>query len=301
MTCSPITHSQDVTLVKTFHAKELIPGWQQSFQIDITDELQGHQEIHLYECNQTKLKFFTPMEVVGSGKLYAQLQQFDWYYMPDKWEHQIALSQLTKGQKILEIGTGSGHFVKRAIAAGLQAQGIDLNAVAVEAAQRQNLPVERLDLEEAVRLYANTFDAVCSFQVLEHVPNPDEFIRWSLELLKPGGMLIYCVPNSESYIKHQEMHLLNMPPHHMLWWSDAAFKSLEKVFPVQLEKVAYEPLTDYHVPHYLSIYEGLLKRHLPFSRVVMNRHTLPWCERLLNLGLRKLITGHSLYVQFRKA
>ena len=150
---SPLTENNNVTLVKTIKAEQLIQNWKDTFHIEITEEINGHQNIHLYQCHETQLKFFAPFEIVGSGKLYEQLQNFDWYYMPDKWEHQVALRNLSECQNILEIGSASGHFVKSVIDAGLNIRGIELNEAAVTTAQKKNLPVERLDLKEAAKLY----------------------------------------------------------------------------------------------------------------------------------------------------
>ena len=296
--CSPLVESKDITLLKTISAVELIHKWKQEFQIDITEELNGCHEIYLYLCNQTTLKFFLPVDITGSGKLYEQLQKIDWYYMPDKWEHQVALRDLSDCKKVLEVGCASGSFVKSGNDAGLDIRGIELNEVAVMAAQKSNLPVEHLDLKEAADLYFESLDGVCSFQVLEHIPNPKDFISWSIQMLKPGGKLIYCVPNSESFLKYQYT-LLDMPPHHMLQWSEFSFRALEKIFPIKLEKVIFEPLAHYHVSAYLAAYAKRFRATL-LGKVVFNHYTLPVYEKCLSLGFRKLLKGQSLYVQFRK-
>ena len=296
---SPLTDSQDITLLKTIPTKQLIQDWKNSLEINITEEVDEHENIYLYKCNETQLKFFTPSETVGSGKLYEQLQKFKWYYMPQKWEHKVALKDLSKCKDVLEIGSASGHFVKSAIDKGFNIKGIELNEAAVAAAQRKGLPVKRLDLEEAAKLYRESLDAVCSFQVLEHVPNPKEFIDWSIQMLKPGGKLIYCVPNSESFLKYQ-YNLLDMPPHHMLQWSKESFKALEKLFPVKLDKVVYEPLASYHVWGYINAYSNHFRSASPLGKLFFNNFTIGFYTKILSLCFRKFLSGQSLYVKFRK-
>jgi len=299
MPASPLTESENITLVSAIPSSRLIHDWKETFQIDITGELSGCEEIYLYQCNQTKLLFFEPSSVTGSGWLYKQLQKFDWFYMPDKWEHQIALQDLKGCRDVLEVGCAFGSFVEAGLTAGLNIQGIELNQAAVEAAQGKDLPVENLDLQEYADAYPNSLDALCSFQVLEHVPNPKQFLSWSLQALKVNGKLIICVPNSESFLKHQ-YNLLDMPPHHMLKWSEIAFRSLEKIFPVRLERVEREPLMSYHVSGYLNAYSNYFRSRNQLNRLLFNRHTLRFYEKVLQLGLRKYVTGQSLYVQFRK-
>jgi SAM-dependent methyltransferase len=239
-----------------------------------------------------------PFDITGSEMIYRSLQNFDWYYMPDKWEYQVALKEFSDCKDILEVGCGFGDFIKSGIEAGLNIRGIELNGAAVMAAQKSNLPVERLDLKEAANLYHESLDGVCSFQVLEHVPNPKDFIQWSIQMLKPGGKLIYCVPNSESFLKYQ-YNLLDMPPHHMLQWSEFSFRALEKIFPIKLEKLIFEPLAQYHVSAYLATYAKRFRATL-LGKLVFNHYTLPVYENCLSLGFRKLLKGQSLYVQFRK-
>ncbi|MGF1479794.1 MAG: class I SAM-dependent methyltransferase [Cyanophyceae cyanobacterium] len=296
---SIISNSSDISLLRIFQADQLIDDWQQHFRINIAQELQGHPKIYLYRCNQTQLKFFAPADIAGSGKLYEQLQKFDWYYMPHKWEHRIAQRDLKKCQKILEIGSAYGDFVKTCIEAGLDIKGIELNEAAVDVAQKRQLPVERLDLQEAAEIYHESLDGVCSFQVLEHVPNPKEFIEWSIEMLKPGGKLVYCVPNAESFLQHQ-YNLLDMPPHHMTLWTKSSFKALEKLFPIKLAKVIYEPLAAYHTAAYVNAYSDRFRSRFPGSRLIFNRLSNSIYEKCLSLGLRNFILGQSLYVQFYK-
>jgi 2-polyprenyl-3-methyl-5-hydroxy-6-metoxy-1,4-benzoquinol methylase len=299
MTTSPLTKTENVSLLKQISADQLIQDWKRDLNIDISDELNGASEISLYECNQTKLRFFTPGNTSGSGKLYEQLQKFDWFYMPHKWEHDIALQDLGDCQEVLEVGAAFGDFVEAGIKRGLNIQGIELNEAAVKTAQQRNIPVNFVDLHDFSTQYPESQDAVCSFQVLEHISDPTEFIQWSIDCLKPGGKLIFCVPNVESFLGHQ-YNILDMPPHHMLQWSESSFKALESLFSIKLERVEREPLASYHVSSYVRVYGDYFRKITPLNRLLFNRLTMKIYDRVLNLGLRKKLIGQSIYVQFRK-
>lgn len=297
---SPLTGSDDVVLLQTFSSQQLIHDWQQQLQIDITSELKGYAEIYLYQCQQTGLKFFSPLDIAGSSYLYETLQKYPWYYLPDRWEHDVALKNLSDCQRILEIGCGVGDFVKSGLEVNLDIRGIELNQAAVSAAQNQGLPVEYLDLQDAAKLYRSSLDGVCSFQVLEHVPDPRKFIGLAIEMLKPGGKLVFCVPNADSIFQYHPNLLLDQPPHHLYRWSVRSFKALEQLFPIQLETVLLEPLATYHILLYVECMTYRYSSKSWLWKLVFNRYTNSFYQAILALGLRKYLTGMSLYVQFRK-
>lgn len=294
---SPLTGSKNVTLLREISAEYLIQGWQKEFQIDITTELKEHSNIYLYQCNETQLKFFTPFDIAGSGHLYEQLQKFDWYYMIDKWEHKLALKDLSTCKKVLEIGSAFGDFVNSGIRQGLDIVGIELNKQAVARARQRNLPVKDLDLKEAAKIYQGSLDGVCSFQVLEHVANPREFIECSIQMLKPGGRLILCVPNIDGFQKYKDF-FLDMPPHHMHQWSAFTFKSLENLFPIKLKKIAKEPLAKYHTSIFIDAYSHQFS--YPIRKIFFNHYLTPLYKKILDSGLHQGITGMSLYVLYQK-
>jgi 2-polyprenyl-3-methyl-5-hydroxy-6-metoxy-1,4-benzoquinol methylase len=302
MIISPLTNSQDVSLLKEFTSDQLIFDWKSSFNIDISQELQDCETIFLYQCNKSKLRFFSPLNIAGSDKLYEQLEKFEWYYMPRKWEHDVAIKDLTKSAKILEIGCGKGAFIQRLCQEeNKEAYGIELNNSAVKFAQNADIPVSLKDVNELAEEQPNSFDAVCCFQVLEHISNLKPFLESMIQLVKPNGKIIISVPNYLSFTKHCKNNLLDQPPHHMSQWSIESFKYLTKLFPIQLENYHYEPLADYHVDWYLSIQLSRMPK-VWLMRSVIRRLTYRFAKLLLknNLFLRKLINGHTIYVCFSK-
>ncbi|MGW8247531.1 MAG: class I SAM-dependent methyltransferase [Acidiferrobacterales bacterium] len=296
---SPITGNSDVTLLETFDTKKLADAWQNQFGISISDEFNGCKELRLYRCNQTGLKFFEPKDTVGSDKLYEQLQHFDWYYLPKKWEHRLAIRHLRAGMRILEIGSGTGYFLEQARQAGLRATGIELNQHAAMTARERGLDVVCNSLSQEASRKQGTYDAVCSFQVLEHVLSPGEFIENSVNLLKPGGILIYGVPNDESFLKYQ-FNILNMPPHHMTLWSASTFRRLEQYFPISLERVINEPLAEYHIEGYVASLKSRIPARETVRNFVLNKITQMLLRGFLRAGLRQFVSGQSLYVLYRK-
>lgn len=297
---SPLDPREIVSLLETYQSEKLIADWLRGFDIDISSELRDVKVIRLYQGNSTGLQFFAPDSIAGSSLLYEQLQKFDWFYMEDKWEHREALIDLKTCENVLEIGAATGGFVGAALNAGINIRGIEINRMAVEDARRKNLPVDCLELETVVAEEKESFDGICSFQVLEHTASPADFIESALKLLKSGGILILSVPNAVSFLQYQ-YNLLDMPPHHMTRWREETFKSLEKIFPVKLEKIRFEPLASYHVSGYLNAYCNHFRNTSHPGRLLLNKTTVSFFEKLLSITpIRRLFTGQTLYASLRK-
>ena len=158
MILSPITGLDDVSLLKKINTQKLIDDWQKTFQIDITKELHGHVEIELYRCNQSGLRFFVPFDLAGSELLYRELQKFSWFYLTEKWEYEVALANLCDCRTVLEVGCGFGAFIQKGINVSLDIVGIELNALAVDTALQNNLPVVLMNLEDFGHLHAESID-----------------------------------------------------------------------------------------------------------------------------------------------
>lgn len=296
---SPLTGNANVTLLKTFSTEKIISDWQEFFQINIEAELQSYSDFYLYQCNATELRFFYPLDIFGSAHLYEALMKFEWYYMSDKWEYQVALQNLQKNGKVLEIGCGHGHFVHQANEKGVQIEGIDSNEKAVRDAQQSGLNVYQSSLQDLVAKEKYKYDSLCSFQVLEHLPNPLEFLKACTDLLKPDGLLLLSVPNLDSFLKYQ-YNLLDMPPHHMSQWSIRSFRSLESLLPLKLEGANFEPLADYHIPGYLEAKKNHFQDVLPWLPKLVTDLAINRYENFLRKGLNKYTKGQSLFVKFRK-
>ena len=104
---------------------------------------------------------------------------------------------LQPGAAILEIGCGTGdflHYSKHAF----QVSGFDLSDYAARIAREQNPDVaDRIwsgALEQQTAGAAG-FDALCCWDVLEHLWDPRAAGRQMLSFLKPGGYVFLSTPN----------------------------------------------------------------------------------------------------------
>jgi SAM-dependent methyltransferase len=298
---SPLVPGSTTLLVEVFRVGDLIARWKAAFDIDISEELAGLEEIALYRCEDSQLDFFVPASAEGSPQLYEQLGRLDWFYMPEKWEFEEGIRDLRGCDRILEVGCGPGFFLEKAEhhLTASTVKGTETNQSLVHRAVGRGLNVEQLELG-ALAARGEVFDAVCSFQVLEHAAQPRTLLSSMVSLLSSGGKLIICVPNKSSFLKHQ-CNLLDMPPHHMTRWSSYTLRYLERVFPLRLLSIRHEPLAPYHTRGYVTAYADYLCAKVPALRMVLSQPRTPTIARMLeNSRLRRRLRGQSLYAVFER-
>jgi hypothetical protein len=99
-------------------------------------------------------------------------------------------------------------------------------------------------------------------------------------------------------LKHYH-EILDLPPHHMSRWNRRAFKNLEAIFDMSLTKCVAEPLSATHVPQWIEAHKSHLQSIS--HRLGIPENTLASVtRRVLNLGVRRMLTGQSLYARFEK-
>jgi SAM-dependent methyltransferase len=204
------------------------------------------QSIELRKCEATGYRFYYPFSIFGDDLFYQELQSENESYYIRRWEHTIALTHLNENENVLEVGSGSGYFLEFLKQKKINAVGLELNQKAVKEANQKGLEIKNQLLEDFVGDKAGQFDVVCSFQVLEHITNIKSYFEHSINALKKGGKIIIGVPNNNPYIfKHDIFHTLNLPPHHAGLWDKNSFKKLEQVYPIKLNHIYFEPLSEY--------------------------------------------------------
>jgi SAM-dependent methyltransferase len=295
----PLCGSSNTEGIETIRVAPLVDKWQKSFKIDVNSEFGELQRFDLRKCADCCLRFFSPDSLAGSPSLYGQLAEFDWYYMKRKWEHDVALEDLDGCKNGIEIGCGFGDFVVRVVREmAIPFEGCEQNPTAVQVANNNGVPVHLADLEKLAGTRQSSYGAVCSFQVLEHVTRPGDFVAASCRLLRPGGKLMLGLPNAASFLRYQE-NILDMPPHHMTRWTAEVLSRVQQSFPLKLIRIAYEPLPDYHLEGFVDAYMSLLAarglRILAFPSVRSRLARL-----IRKTGLQKHLRGQSIYACYER-
>lgn len=98
---------------------------------------------------------------------------------------------------LLDVGAGTGAFLKQMHENGWQVTGIEPDAGARNVAH-QTFGLNLQPYEVLKNLPSKTFDAVTLWHVLEHVHDLHGYMDILKSLLKPGGKLFIAVPNYQS-------------------------------------------------------------------------------------------------------
>lgn len=289
-------------LIKELDPIEIADKWERLYKIDLGKKFRSIPKILYWRCNKSGYCWYEPSSAAGEGSLYSDLQRFEWYYLPEKWEFYETIRMLKSGEKVLEVGSGPGYFLQLALQKDCYPSGVELNPQAANILKKKGYTVYESSLKELGSPIPELFDVICSFQVLEHTPNPKNFIEDMLKLLRVGGRLILSVPNSAVMRKIDPFNedLLNQPPHHMGHWDEGSFRALEGIFPIKMKSIRREPLANYHV---CWVVNGYLRGLFPWmgrsiKRLLFNQYSTIPIQLILKAGLRKIVPGHTLLVEF---
>ena len=153
----------------------------------------------------------------------------------------------TKSGNVLDVGCGTGDFLKFGKSIGFDVVGVEPNANARNLAKTKSLNVvENLD-----EIPETKFDVITLWHVLEHVPDYNEYLSKLKSLLKPNGVLIIAVPNFNSFdAQHYKNYWAAWDvPRHLWHFSKTAVKKI--AYQHQLQLIHIKPM--YFDSFYVSL------------------------------------------------
>jgi 2-polyprenyl-3-methyl-5-hydroxy-6-metoxy-1,4-benzoquinol methylase len=302
---SPLTGKECNTVISKLSVKDIEKVYQKKMKVSIKDEF-AEDSIYLVREEDIDFKFFYPFKA-GSEKFYRDLYS-NWPYEVLKNEYNFTKNYIGKDDKVLDAGCGDGQFAQ--FIESKNFCGLELNDDSIARAKDKGLTIHKETIQNFAKENKEKFDLVTSFQVLEHVDNPYEFIKSSLLCLKPNGLLVLSVPNNDSYKFNEVNSFSNIPPHHISRWNLKTFLWVAKEFNLELIDYNFdkETLRNYIrftiVQNILNIFTGSRKNLISmniFSRFF--NFCLNGFLYLLKPILKTnvpTITGHSVTVVLKK-
>jgi trans-aconitate methyltransferase len=136
--------------------------------------------------NETAGNAQAPATKTWDAALYDGKHSFVWKYGSGV----IELLAPQPGERILDLGCGTGHLTAQIAAAGAEVVGIDKSLVMIEEA-RKNYPNLRFELADGADFaFEAPFDAIFSNAALHWMTEPERVVVCIAQALKPGGRLV---------------------------------------------------------------------------------------------------------------
>jgi len=201
------------------------------------------------------------------------------------------LSAMTPEQSLLDIGPGTGVMGRL-----LKQQGISkCDAVEIDPEAREFVrPHYREVTEDISELDAGQYDYVLMLDVLEHMADPERFLRDLDPIIKPGGEILISVPNIAHWsvrfsllfgqFRYQERGILDRT--HLRFFTRSSLKKMvleQAGFRVIRQGATIEPLE--------LILPGWLTENKPFQ--FLSRLRLKFAQLLPGL----MAFQHLIYLK----
>ena len=162
----------------------------------------------IYKCEECRLVYREPIFDKSAERKVSGSLEFrpDSPSRFDKRQKAIYLNILKQMEqyrclnRVLDVGSGYGHFVKLSIDNGWEGIGVEPRSELAEFSERNlGMPVRKVSFEKA-DLPEASFDVITLINVLEHLPDPLEALLKANRLLRSGGAVFIRTPNAAFHV-----------------------------------------------------------------------------------------------------
>lgn len=228
----------------------------------VKDFTVSHETFFLDKCTHCELQVTNPQPAQENIPSYYQSDNyishnkksksvFDRLYkltrmFTIRWKHDLLTKYIPeKKSSVLDLGCGTGHFLKYLKKKGVPVQGVEPSATARLIAAENTGSAIHASLDTVT----STFDAITAWHVLEHVPSPNETLKKLHRLLNQNGTVFIAVPNPGSYDakKYQEYWAGYDVPRHLWHFSKKSMTLLLEKNEFDLLAVIPMKLDAYYV------------------------------------------------------
>jgi SAM-dependent methyltransferase len=156
-----------------------------------------HPEAEILRCVECTHAFTIPESISNPETYdpsYFLRDHRRWFEHPDVGLFARVLAQIPSGASVIDVGCGRGDFLRFA-----RRERPDLELTGIDVAPNEVTEGIRFIQGDILQFpLHDRFDAVLSFQVIEHLPDVHEFLDRLLQLMRPAGFVSVATPNSAS-------------------------------------------------------------------------------------------------------
>ena len=195
-------------------------------------KMKNYEKHHLVKCLSCKFVFCEPIPTeLELEKHYENYGRND-YLSPltIKRYHEIldSFEPYRKTNRLIDVGCGIGYFLIEAQKRGWEVYGTEFTDEAIEICSQKGIKMNKGILAPE-NYNSQEFDVITSFEVIEHINNPQEELCNFNKILRRGG-LVYCTtPNFNSLLRYRLKEKYNVLcyPEHLSYYTP---RTLRKVF-----------------------------------------------------------------------
>lgn len=152
------------------------------------------------------------------------------------------LIKYAPGNIFLDVGCNYGFTVKAALDLGLNAKGIDIDDTAVNASKEIfGAPMFETISVQDYASRGSKADIVYTSEVIEHVPEPDEFVAAIAQILNKDGVLYLTTPDGGHWslpANFADWGMV-MPPEHITYFTRKGMTKLLEKHGLKIEKFTF--------------------------------------------------------------
>jgi 2-polyprenyl-3-methyl-5-hydroxy-6-metoxy-1,4-benzoquinol methylase len=165
-------------------------------------------ELHLVRCLRCSMIYANPVpKTMATGVFYDQAgdeylaaEKLEGDYSEVRFARELNLfrKHCPRGS-VLDVGCSSGaflHQLKKRHPDDYQIWGTDVSSAALHHASKMGVPIIQGNF--LTHSFTQSFDAVTFWAVMEHLFEPQLFLKKAESILKPGGLCFILVPNMKS-------------------------------------------------------------------------------------------------------
>lgn len=179
---------------------------------------------------------------------FADLEKSEKIEYPRNLRVLKAIEVFKKSGRLLDVGIGTGLFLRLAKEHGWNVYGIDVSSYAVNKVKKYGFKIVKRSLEKSP-FKDNSFDVINMRHSIEHMRDPSGALVKAYQLLKPGGIICITTPNS--FGAHAKIFGKDWPhlslPYHLHFFSKQSLSKIVENAGFAVLQLKTEELTIYDI------------------------------------------------------